>query len=106
MCCDLYVRSPQAGERVRTFLRKPYTQLPLRINEERGRTGVAPAGPRARRWAWLGRDALPAGGRPRPGREEGPCAGDHRTEPRTERTAGRGGAAAGSPRRGRLFPLG
>ncbi len=30
--CPVYVRSPRAGERVLTFLRKPYAQLPLRSN--------------------------------------------------------------------------
>src|SRR5215510_1966316 len=31
--CNVYVRSPKAGERVLTFLRKQYAQLHLRINE-------------------------------------------------------------------------
>jgi len=31
--CNVYVRSPKAGERVLTFLRKQYAQLRLRINE-------------------------------------------------------------------------
>jgi len=33
--CNVYVRSPKAGERVLTYLRRHYAQLRLRINEEK-----------------------------------------------------------------------
>jgi hypothetical protein len=33
--CNVYVRSPKAGERVLTYLRRHYAQLHLRINEEK-----------------------------------------------------------------------
>ncbi len=33
--CNVYVRSPKAGERVMAFLRKKYAQLHLKINEEK-----------------------------------------------------------------------
>jgi RNA-directed DNA polymerase len=33
--CNVYVRSPRAGERVMAFLRKRYTRLHLKINEEK-----------------------------------------------------------------------